>query len=54
MNVILVQKYQVKNAKIEKTGPSKSMKLEEFKKNWNNYPNTGIPAAPTKDWVDDT
>jgi len=53
-NVILVQNYRFKNNKVEAIEPIRSMKLDEFIQNWNNYKNTGIFTTPTTGWVDNT
>jgi hypothetical protein len=54
MNVILVQKYKIKNDKPEKEGNAIPTKLDEFKKKWNQYANVGIIASPTIGWEDNT
>jgi hypothetical protein len=39
---------------IKKVGNIELVPLEEFKKHWNNYKNTGISCAPTAGWEDNT
>ena len=49
-DVILVQRYKINNNKPEKFGPAQSMNLNDFRKSWNEYQNTGISTTSTSGW----